>query len=681
MDAALPLHRIREAWELAGGGNRAGEGVKIAVIDSGIEASHPAFRADGFQAPEGFPRKDLSADAANTSGKIIVARTYVPLLRNWDPDVTVRDHVGHGTAVAMIAAGVPHEGPMGWVSGVAPRAWIGVYKVFGTPGFNSTTTDAALLNAIDDALEDGMDVLNLSLGVDISLRLEEDTLAQAVENAAAAGAIVVVSAGNNGPGWNSIASPATAPSAISVGATTNARTFGWSVRFEGHDPVLAVPGNGPVPSQPVSGEVADVRQLDPTGLACTALPQGSLAGRIALILRGTCTFETKLNNAKAAGAAGAVVQAREESPDPITMAVGSATLPAMMVSYGSGQKIRGWLAEGGTLTATMDFTFSRVPQQAGVVADFSARGPNVELGIKPDLAATGTDLWIATQTFDGNGQMYDPSGYTLVDGTSFAGPFVAGAAAVVKSARPSLDARAVRSALINSAAPEMEETSAWIQRTGAGLLDVEAAVRAPLVSSEVSLSFGVVAPGQAPQPRTFTVRHVGSEPETYFVRVEPKRGTVAPAVTVDLIELAPGGEAQLQAEWRETAPEAGSYEGFLVLEAASGGTALRVPYWMAASRGEPQSFTVLDQTTQARRFSIVQDAILFRVVDPSGVPIGDADVRVESLDGGTVVRVSNYDADSPGVFGVTVRLGLTAGANRFRIRAGSAELVFTVNGY
>lgn len=681
MDAALPLHRIREAWELAGGGSRAGEGVKIAIIDSGIEASHPAFNPEGFQAPDGFPKFDLPIDVTNTSGKIIVARTYVPLLRYWDPDLSVRDHVGHGTATAMIAAGVPHEGPMGWVSGVAPRAWIGVYKVFGTPGFNSTTTDAALLSAIDDALEDGMDILNLSLGVDVSLRLEEDTLAQAVENATAAGAIVVVSAGNNGPGWNSIASPANAPSAIAVGAASNARTFGWSVRFADHDPVPAVPGNGPPPAAPVSGEMADVAALDSSGLACTALPEGSLTGKIALIVRGTCTFETKLNHAKAAGAVGAVVQAREESPDPITMAVGSADLPAMMVSYGNGQKIRQWLADGGTLAATMDFTYSRVAQQPGVLAGFSARGPNVELGIKPDLLATGADLWVATQTLDWNGQMYDPSGYTLADGTSFAGPFVAGAAAVVKAARPALDARAVRSALIHSAAPAADEAARWIQRGGAGLLDLEAAVRAPLASSEVSLSFGAVEPGGWPQPRAFTVKHLGDEPERYLVRVERRHGIVSPAVSLPQADLAPGGEAELMVEWPEALVEPGTYDGLILLEGASTGAVLRIPYWLAVTNREPAGFTVLDQAAQARRFATVRDAILFRLVDSSGVPLGDAEVRVEALDAGTVVSVNNYDADSPGVYGVTVRLGPLAGPNRFRVRAGNAELVFTVTGY
>lgn len=681
MDAAIPLHKIPEAWELAGGQSRAGEGVKIAVIDSGIEVSHPAFNADGFSLPAGFPKTNFSLDETNTSAKVIVARSYVPYLRYWDPDPSVKDHVGHGTAVAMVAAGVPHEGPMGWVSGVAPRAWIGVYKVFGTPGYNDTTNDFALQQAIEDAVSDGMDILNLSLGLDISLRLEKDTLAQAVENAAATGVIVVVSAGNNGPGWNSIASPATAPSAISVGASTNSRTFGYSLRFDHHDPVLGVPGTGPVPSEAVTAEIADIAAVDESRLACSPLPEGSLAGRIALILRGTCTFETKLNNARAAGAVGAVVQAREESPDPVSMSVGAATLPAMMISWSNGEKIRGWLADEGTVVASMDFTYSRVAQQPGLLAGFSARGPNVDLGIKPDLIATGTDLWIATQTLDPYGQMYDPSGYTLVDGTSFSAPFVTGAAAVVRSAHPSLDAAAVRSALIHSAAPMTDEDGSWIQRSGAGLLDLESALRAPLTVSDISLSFGSAAPGTAPEAKSLTLSSRSDQPETWFIRVEARRGAVSPVVSADQIELAPGGEAQLQVNWPEAPPESGTYEGFVVLEGSSSGRRLRVPYWFAASTGEPASYTVLDQTTQARRGRTVYDAILFRVVDANGVPSSHADVAVEALDAGTVISVDNYDGDSPGVYGISVRLGLVAGANRFRIRAGGVEFVYTITGY
>ncbi len=680
MDAALPLHKIREAWELAGGESRAGLGVKIAILDSGVETWHPAFQADGMEMPEGFPRAGSPLDDSNVSAKVIVARSYVDYLRYWDPDRSARDHVGHGTALAMIAAGVPHEGPMGWVSGVAPKAWIGNYRVFGTPGYNSTTTEAALLMAIEDALADGMDIINLSLGSDIPSRVEDDLLAQAVENAAAAGAIVVVSAGNSGPGWMTLASPATAPSALSVGATTNSRTFGTSVAFEGHDAVVALPGNGPAPAAPVRGEVGDVRELDGNGLACAELPAGSLAGRIALILRGECTFQVKLTNARAAGASGAIVQAREESPDPITMAVGGADLPAMMVSYADGQAVREWLAADETVIATLNFTYGRVPQKAGRLASFSAHGPNLDLGIKPELMATGTDMWIATQTLDWNGGMWDASGYTLVDGTSFSAPLVAGAAAVVKAARPGLDAAAVRSALVNTAAAVSDEGSAWVQKSGAGVLDLEAAVRTRLVSSTLTLSFGAGAPGEAVEGRAFTVRQAGEEGETYFVRVEPRRGSVAPVTSAQMVQLEAGGEAEIRLEWPETPWEAGTLEGFVVFEGAASGTVLRVPYWRAVTVGDAAGFTVYDTTTMARRGSLLRDALLFRVVDTNGLPVR-GEVTAEALDGGFVSGVTDYDSYSPGLYGLTVRLGFFPGAQRFVVRAGGQEYTLTITAF
>lgn len=681
MNEALPLHKVREAWTLAGGEDRAGEGVKIAIIDSGIEASHPAFQAEGMNPPEGFPRTDSAFDDAGVSGKIIVARSYVDYLRYYDPDPSIRDHVGHGTAAAMIAAGVPHEGPMGWVSGVAPKAWVGVYKVFGTPGWNETTTDAALLAALEDAIADGMDIVNLSLGSDIPSRVEDDVLAQAVQNAAEAGVIMVVSAGNSGPGWSTVASPATAPSALSVGAAANSRTFGSSVAFEGHDAVLALPGSGPSPDYAVTGEVADVAAADGTGLGCEALPEGSLAGRIALILRGECTFEAKLANAKNAGAVGALVQAREESPDPITMAVGAADLPAMMISHDSGQSVRQWLSEGGALAASMNFSYGRVPQKAGRVAGFSARGPNVDLAIKPELTATGTDMWIATQTLDWDGAMWSEDGYTLADGTSFSAPLVAGAAAVVKAARPALDAPAVRSALVNTASAVPDEASAWIQKSGAGLLDLEAAVRTPLVSSEAALSFGAGAPGETVDGRAFAVRHTGELPEMYLVRVEARRGPAAPAASAGQVELEPGQEAEIRLSWPEAVWETGTLEGFVVFEGAASGAVLRIPYWRAVTLGEPAGFTIFDSVSMARRGSTVRDAVLFRLVDASGVPVRGKEVSVEELDSGRVLGISDYDSYAPGLYGVTVRLSFLSGANRFRIRAGDAEYVFTITGF
>src|SRR5204863_6481757 len=136
------------------------------------------------------------------------------------------------------------------------------------------SSEDAILKAIDDAVADGMDIINLSLGDDLAPRLADDLSAQAIERASQAGVIVVVAAGNNGPGLNTISSPATAPSAIAVGATSNDRTFSTSVEIPGLAAVAATLGDSPAPSTPITALLSDVAALDNAGLACAALPAG-----------------------------------------------------------------------------------------------------------------------------------------------------------------------------------------------------------------------------------------------------------------------------------------------------------------------------------------------------------------------------------------------------------------------
>src|SRR5947199_6483638 len=203
LDHALPLHHVPEAWTQVGIAN-AGAGVRIAIIDSGVDIGHPGFQDAGFTAPDGFPRGHPNY----TNHKVIVARSYVDRLPNRDPDLAPADHVGHGTATAMAAAGVQNTGPLAIVTGVAPRAYIGSYKVFGTPSANGGTTEDAGMRAIDDAVADGMDIINLSLGTDVAMRVSDDPQMQSVENAAALGIVVVCAAGNNGSDPMTTGSPA-----------------------------------------------------------------------------------------------------------------------------------------------------------------------------------------------------------------------------------------------------------------------------------------------------------------------------------------------------------------------------------------------------------------------------------------------------------------------------------------
>jgi hypothetical protein len=635
-----------------------------------------------MKAPEGFPKWNYSADAPNTSGKVIVARSYVALLPYRDADYSSRDHIGHGTALGSVAAGGKSEGPLATVMGVAPRAWLGNYKVFGTPGYNDASSSSAILKALDDAVADGMDVINMSLGDDFAPRLKDDMDVEAVERAVRAGVIVVVAAGTNGPGMNTISSPATAPSAIAVGATSSDRTFGTSVEAAGVGTFLALIGSGSVPAQPLSAPLTDVEALDGNGLACGSLPGGSLSGRVALILRGSCTFEAKLINAQRAGAVAAVVYATSESPAPIGMSVGTAALAAQMVSHDDGMAMKRSLSGGAEVQTTLRFTLQAVGIAANQVTDFSAIGPGVEESIKPDVMATGGDMYVATQRLNPNGDMYNVSGYTLADGTSFSAPLVAGAAALVKSARPGLAEDEYRSLLVNTAARSVRQRTgeeARVQETGAGLLDVEAALQGTATAYPVSLSFGAGGSTLDVQ-RSLRLKNVGKETESYSLMVRPKLGEAAPSLEKELVELAPGGTMEVGVKWTAGELSPGSYEGTLEVQGLQSGTVMKVPYWYAVT-GEAAGITLLSTIDSARRGTTQQDAIYVRITDASGVALSETVPEVTTVGGGGVAgRVTSYDAEIPGLFGITVQMGLQAGTNVFQIKAGTAVLDVAISG-
>ncbi len=249
---------------------------------------------------------------------MIVARSYVALdaaVYDTPDDYSPRDHMGHGTAIAMIAAGAQNTGPLATIQGVAPKAFLGNYKIFGSPGVNDFASYAAIQNALTNAVSDGMDVVTLSLSegdpatsgpldvdpscADSSGDTHCDVYAEAIENAVQLGMVVVAAAGNDGntapnyPTLNSIHSPGTAPDAITVGASMNSHVFYQAVHVNGPGApsnlqnIRALFGNGPqVSTSPAP--LRDVTQLQNDGLACSALPAGSLTGAIALVQRGTC---------------------------------------------------------------------------------------------------------------------------------------------------------------------------------------------------------------------------------------------------------------------------------------------------------------------------------------------------------------------------------------------------------
>ena len=680
LDHALPVHKVPDAWNLVGV-DKAGLGIKIGMIDTGIDISHPGMQDPSLRIPDGFPRVNSEADKEFTNQKVIVARSYATMFPTTDPDPSARDHFGHGTGTAMAAAGAQNTGPDAVISGVAPKAYLGSYKVFGSPGVNEGAPEDAILKALDDAVADGMDVINMSLGTDVAPRPLEDPEAQALELAASAGVIVVVAAGNNGPDPGTLASPATAPSVIAVGASQNDRAFvSQGVTVGDRGPYGAVPGNGPQPPAVVSGPLVDVAALGGDGMACAALPKGSLNGAIALILRGVCTFQVKLTNAQDAGAVGAIVYTDEARPTPNPMEVGGVGLPAEMISYQDGLDIKQHLS--GPVQATLRFGLGPAAVNPNRIADFSAKGPNMDGTIKPDLVAVGTNVYTAGQKTDARGDLYSASGYKLVQGTSFSAPLVAGAAALVKSARPGLTSAQYRSLLVNSAAPISLDGVApsRVQEAGAGVLDASAAVRSTVTVWPLALNFGSGG-SDVQATQTLTITNVGGTAEQFQLGVFPRDAGPAPLLPAGVVQLEPQASSSLSLSFSGTRLDPGQYEGFVVVESTKSGVQTRIPYWYGVASGTPQYITTLRKAASLTVGSTTSNAIIFRIMDGSGIPLITTQPVVTVVSGnGRVVRVRVLDGNSPGAFAVSLAAG-QAGANVFRIEAGpiSKDVTFDAN--
>jgi subtilisin family serine protease len=247
----------------------AGQGMKIAIIDEGIDQNHPFFNPAGFAYPPGFPK----GNTAFTTPKVIVARVFPPPGATEPLETLPYAGAGsqddHGTIVAGVAAGDANTPAKGFrVSGIAPRAYLGNYKAMAapTPGVGLDGNAPELAAAVEAAVNDGMNVISMSLG-EVEVDPRRDPVVQALDAAADAGVVSVVAAGNDFTdfGNGSVSSPATAPKAIAVAASTGGhssptpdRIAAWSsggptpYTFQ-RKPDLTAPGVGVLTSAPPSG--------------------------------------------------------------------------------------------------------------------------------------------------------------------------------------------------------------------------------------------------------------------------------------------------------------------------------------------------------------------------------------------------------------------------------------------
>ncbi|HXI89836.1 MAG TPA: S8 family serine peptidase [Blastocatellia bacterium] len=592
LDASVPLINAPALWARLGGVGAAGQGMKIAILDTGIDITNPLFSDAGLTLPAGFPKTTIGSEAL-TNNKVIAAKSFLR------PVSDAQDQNGHGSNVAGIAAGSVTGSPLGTISGVAPMAYLGNYRVLGADGSGRTDLIA---QGIEQAVADGFDVLSMSFGA--SDDGTPDITETMTEAAVAAGKIVVIAAGNDGPDPATINTPGTAPSAITVAASTNAHVVG---------PVIAVAGPGAVPS--VLSDIGSTKgsgstavfdstlgplpyvDADPQGRACQGIQAGSLNGMIALIERGNCDFVTKINAAASAGARAAIIFNRDASEDTagssgggdnlFTMLANGTTIPSFFVIRSKGLALRDFVRAnpGATVSIAVFGSGSFTPD---VIADFSSRGPSSVEGLKPDVAAPGVIIYSAAARTGSSSGVVDPSGFLAISGTSQATPHVAGAAALIKQLNPSFTPAQVKSALVSSATTDVFTTPDQTARvgvldTGGGRVDLARASSVSATFSPTSLSFGIrkLKKNDVDVSLDLNIMSVVDGQNTFTVSVQqldPGDGVnVAPSVSA--VTLARGQTTTVTI--RNTAvvgSQRRDYTGYVLV--SGGGQTLHVPYWV-----------------------------------------------------------------------------------------------------
>ena len=437
-----------------------GEGIIVGIIDTGINPSNPSFAdigGDGYDHtnPWGAGNYVGVCDSADPSfdatfpcnDKLIGARGYDTGDSNGaDP----RDSNGHGSHTASTAAGnhvdaevvAPTIVVPATISGVAPHANIIAYA--------ACCSLSGLTSAIDDAIADGVDVINYSIGSSGASDVWNDFDTVGFRNARAAGIFVATSAGNDGPGARTVGSPADAPWLTAVGASIHDRVFLASLTsMSGGDMTSPVDlvgqsltsGYGPAPIVHAKNYAGN----DP--LCLNPYPAGTWTNEIVVCDRGENARVDKSANVAAGGAKGFVLANTAAQGESVNMDPHS--IPAVHLGVSSGNLLRTWLDSGTGHMATLSGTTKVVDNAfADIMAGFSSRGSNRALPviIKPDVAAPGVGIVAAVGIDDPL-----PAAWGAISGTSMASPHVAGAGALLKALHPDWTPAEMQSALMTTA--------------------------------------------------------------------------------------------------------------------------------------------------------------------------------------------------------------------------------------
>lgn len=589
-----------------------GKGVKIGIIDSGIDIDHREFggtgvsgsgtsreKGDGAKADGavGFPNSRVIAGYDYVGDDYGANGTYDP-----KPDPIPDDCGGHGTHVAGIAAGGGAAGSSTEVRGVAPEASLGAYRVFGCDG--KTSTDI-IITAMEQATKDGMDVVNMSLGAAYMV-LPDYPTTKAVKTMVDAGVVVAIAQGNDGAdGLWTLGAPGAATEAITVASVDNTVETNYYFTASGVDNKFFynVGSNGGdfARSNVAYPVVASGEADSEDGKLCTAPSDtNAFKGKYVLIRRGGCTFGTKAANAQKAGAVGVIIDNNQAGTIGMNLAneADPVKIPGVSITQADGDALRAALKADTTVTFGETFG-DRPVSTGGLVSDFSSWGLNGKLEMKPDVAAPGGLIW-STWPLDHGGP------FNTISGTSMATPYTAGAAALILQAHPELkDAKnastseGVRARLQSTGSPRLwsegngdktllEPTA----RQGAGLIDVYRAASTKVLPSVSRLNLGQQIAGE--KTHEITLTNSGSEAVTYKLghvdtvtttgeSSKPTRGTTNGAtVSTDGTSVTVPAGSSAKIAVKVSAPagigNGDFYGGYVTLTPDNAAQTLRIPF-------------------------------------------------------------------------------------------------------
>lgn len=646
---SVPFIGANTAWAGQNGlSGVTGKGVRIGIVDSGIDYTHAMFGGKGTTAAYAannpsviesgsFPTAkvaggtDFVGDNYDSAG-VFGSSTPVPDRDPLDPSDN-----GHGTHVAGIAAGygvltggATYRGPyttgldpaqfrVG--PGVAPEAALYALKVFGTAGSTSSSIVVKALNWAADPNGDGntadhLDVVNISLGSSFADDNPGDPEREAIDNLVQVGCAVAASAGNGGDTAFKVDSPSTATRAVSVASSIDGGYGTGAIQVNSPSSVAgkyaAVEAEFSMPLDSVPPIRAKVVMAIPA-LACDPLSNASgVAGKIVMVDRGTCNFDEKVQNAEDAGAVAAIVVNNVDGP-PFVMGSGSGifpNIPAVMISKADGTRLRAQISQGLDVTLSAS-TLILHPEYADTVETYSSRGPVYSHAmLKPDISAPGAGITSSKAGSGADGVAYS--------GTSMSSPHVAGALALVKQAHPDWPAEDLKAVVMNTAVTPMRDLKGKPyaeSRVGAGRVAVDRAVLSPLSvraqddGGAVSLSFGmVVATGPTNLAGAYVVSNHGAVPLT--LQVVSSNTLVNPGValvpSVTSVTVAPHASATvdvrlsvdpklLKADPDDTSdPSLGGYPRFAVPEGSGelwflgGPVDVHVPWYALVRAGSQQ---------------------------------------------------------------------------------------------